>query len=155
MTTAPDITARLQLEATRSLLRELRELEPLHEQIASLLPANTEDTVEHWWAEPGLPLPDNPAPDRLSPAAWLQLAGLAPRHLRAYRRLRYLLKELQLTCSEDVSTAAEQLLDSVPDIGSSCTTSALRRTRGAIWTCSTMTRTGWSTCSGESTGVPS
>src|SRR3954452_18071186 len=115
--TTPDVTARLQLEAARSLLRELRELEPLHEQIASLLPANTEDTVEHWSAEPGLPVPDNPAPDRLSTAAWLELVGLGHRHKRAYRRLRYLLKELRLTCTEAVNTAAEQLLDNVLDVG--------------------------------------
>lgn len=36
--TTSDVAARLELEAARSLLRELKALEPVHEQIASLLP---------------------------------------------------------------------------------------------------------------------
>jgi hypothetical protein len=40
-------TTHLELQAVRLFLRELKELEPLHEQIACLLPSNTEDT---WWS---------------------------------------------------------------------------------------------------------
>lgn len=72
---------------------------------------------EHWWAQPGLPVPPNPAPERLSTAAWRQLVSLGHRHMRAYRRMRYELRELRLTCTPAVSDAAEQILEDALDLG--------------------------------------
>ena len=42
---------------------------------------------------------------------------LGQQHLRAYRRLRYALRELRLTCPEPVSAAAERLSDDVLGVG--------------------------------------
>ena len=108
---------RFETEAGRSLLRELKELDALHDKIASLLPARAPEPEQHWWAQPGQPLPDNPAPDTLSTAAWRKLVQLGHQHRQAWRRLQWLLVMLRTACDQAVSDAAQQLSDDVLHVG--------------------------------------
>jgi hypothetical protein len=112
-----DVTRQAGLAAARSLLHELKVLEPTLHRIAALLPARKPEPEQHWWVDPGQPLPPNSAPDALESAAWRQLVRLGHRRLAAWRRLQWPLLELRLTCTQTVYDAAERLSGSVEEVG--------------------------------------